>query len=445
MPKHPLHLPTQSLVQHEPRILILSASVGAGHGRAAEAIELALKERLPNATVKNVDVLTLTNSLFRTAYSDGYFEMVRRAPHVTRALYDKLDKPHAEGLVKSIGRGFWNANLRKLTKLLKQQPPWDLVINTHFLPPEIIAHLRNTKQVNFPQATVVTDIDIQGLWFTKPCDAYFVANQEAGVYLKKLGVDPESVHVSGIPVHPVFTEKKDRDECRRKHGFSPDQPLVLQMASGQRGAGVNEPIYRSLRDDITEPTQICVVTGKNAALKQQLEAIGPHPKHSCKIMGFTKEVDELMAAADLVIGKPGGLTISESLARGCPMVVVDPIPGQEERNSDFLLQNQCAIKPLHLETLGHQVNELLNDPARLQQMKESALRCGRPDAARDVAEQCVRLLTARGVLKTEQKIADIGTADQGSGWIAHTRTAGTKLSESPFPQPSHDLKGRRQG
>jgi processive 1,2-diacylglycerol beta-glucosyltransferase len=382
------------------RILILSASVGAGHIRAAEAIRIALKDYLPYAEIVHIDVLKLTNPVFRKAYGDGYFEMVKRTPHLIGSLYDMFDNPDQNRPGKNVLLTFQRANFPQLIRLLREQ--WDLVINTHFLAPELIAQMRRSKRhpVTYPQVTVVTDFDVQGLWINHPCEAYFVAVPEARDYLLSLGIDPACVHVSGIPVDPIFARPKNRLYCLMKHRFRHDLPLILQMAGGF-GFGDVEDIFCSLQK-IKTPVQICVVTGKNERLKHQLESIRDYSGHPCRIIGFTREIDELMAAADIIVTKPGGLTTSEALARGCPLVIVNPIPGQEERNSDFLLQNGCAIKPFHLETIGSELDKIFAQPERLQRMKEAALRCGSPDAARKVAQACLKLLPALTAKSAEE-------------------------------------------
>src|SRR5207248_5894570 len=155
-----------------------------------------------------------------------------------------------------------------------------------------------------------------------------------------------------------------------------DRPIILQSAGGF-GVGPIEKIYNSLLD-IQRPLEIVVVTGKNADAKEQLSQIPCPKRHRCQILGFTDQMDELMCAADLVVSKPGGLTTSETLARGAAMVIVDPIPGQESRNSDYLLENGAAIKVNNLPTLGMKLSSLLSEPARLQQLKDNARRIARP-------------------------------------------------------------------
>lgn len=378
----------------QPRILVLSASVGAGHLRAAQAVELALRRRLPAATVQNIDVLTLTNAAFRKLYGEAYLDLVNKAPHVLGYFYDLMDRPSRSGrnrgdrmrlLVQKL-------NLKRFTKLIREEP-WDLAINTHFLPAEMIASLRRDGKTTLPQVTVTTDFETHRLWVNQPCDLYCTATEEGALYLQHWGVPAEQTVVTGIPIHPVFAEPKDRGECLRRHGLSGDRPVVLQLAGGF-GVG---PIARILEQvlTVTRPLEVVVAAGRNEKAKKQLEAVRPPARHRLKILGFTDQIDELMAVADLVISKPGGLTTSETLARGAAMAVVNPIPGQESRNSDFLLENGAAIKVNNLATLSHKLAALLDSDRRLSTLKENARRLGKPNAAFDVVDRALELINRR--------------------------------------------------
>jgi processive 1,2-diacylglycerol beta-glucosyltransferase len=229
------------------------------------------------------------------------------------------------------------------------------VINTHFLPAEIIASLRKQDRLTVPQVTVTTDFETHRLWVNPPCEHYFTATEEGALYLQSWGVPPGRTTATGIPIHPVFSEPKDRTACRTRHGLEGDRPVVLQLAGGF-GVGPIEKIYRALLD-VPEPLSVLVVTGRNESARSHLEAVPVPARHRAKVLGFTKEIDELMAAADLVVSKPGGLTTSETLARGAAMVIVNPIPGQESRK-----------------------------------LKTNAGRLGRPRAAFDVVERSLEVL-----------------------------------------------------
>ncbi len=374
-----------------PRILILSASVGAGHLRAAEAVEVALRQLRPDATVKNLDVLEMTNRLFRRFYATSYLDLVNKAPHLLGHFYDALDQPSRSG--KNRGDRFrlmlQKLNLGKFMRFLRAEP-WDLVINTHFLPAEMIAHLRKQGKLSVPQVIATTDFETHRMWVNQPCERYFTATEEGAIYLQSWGVPAKDTIPTGIPILPAFGEKHDRAALLAKHGLAGDRPVVLQM-SGGFGVGPIEKLYQALLD-IDVPLQVVAVAGRNEELKNSLEKLPCPERHRTKVIGFTKEIHELMAVADLVVSKPGGLTTSEALASGAVMVVVNPVPGQETRNSDFLLENGAAIKVNHPALLSHKVSRLLHDPKRLEQLRANVKRVAQPRAAFEVVERSLELI-----------------------------------------------------
>jgi processive 1,2-diacylglycerol beta-glucosyltransferase len=375
-----------------PRVLILSAAVGGGHLRAAEAVATALRQTVPSATVKDLDVLELTNAAFRRIYGRAYFDLANRAPHVLGYFYDLLDQPGRPGRASSGDRmrlAIERLNLRQFIRFL-QSEPWDLIINTHFLPAEIVAWLRKRGRLRVPQVTVTTDFETHRLWINQPCEHYFTATEEGARYLHHLGVPAGDVSITGIPIHPNFCEEKAVDACLARHGLAGDRPVILQMAGGF-GVGPIEQLYRALLE-VEFPLDLVVVAGRNEKARARLRAAPVPARHRVHILGYTSDIDELLVAADLVVTKPGGLTTSETLARGTAMVIVSPIPGQEARNSDYLLENGAAIKVNHIPTLPFKVRELLADPPRLAQIKANARRLGRPRAAFDVVERSLQFI-----------------------------------------------------
>ena len=365
------------------RILVLSASVGAGHLRAAEAVEMAIRQLDPAAVVQNLDVLEFTNAAFRQFYGRAYLDLVNKAPHVLGYFYDLLDRqPSARHKADRLRLLVEKLNLRKLLKFLRSET-WDVIVNTHFLPAEMIAALRRQDQITTPQLTVTTDFETHRLWVNQPCDHYFTATEEGAANLWHWGVSAADVTVAGIPVHPVFAQAKDRAECRRRLEITGGRPVILQLAGGF-GVGPIERLCQGILE-VETPLELIVVAGRNEALKARLEEIKTPPRHLFHAFGFTTQMDEFMAAADLVVSKPGGLTTSEALARGTPMAIVNPIPGQESRNSDYLLENAAAIKINNAATLPYKLGQLLGTPGRLAQLAANAQRLGRPQAAFDVA------------------------------------------------------------
>ena len=193
----------------------------------------------------------------------------------------------------------------------------------------------------------------------------------------------QDISVTGIPIHPVFSQEKDCRACRQRLGLGSDRPVIVQMAGGF-GMGPVENIFAGVLS-VERPLEIVVVAGRNELLKSRLEQVEVPPRHRATVLGFTREIDELMAAADIVLSKPGGLTTSEVLARGAALMIANPVPGQETRNSDFVLENGAGVKVNNLPTLAFKLSRLLEQPALLQQMKANARRLGRPQAAFDVA------------------------------------------------------------
>ncbi len=376
------------------RVLVLSASAGAGHLRAAEAIEKAIRIRGLASDVQHLDVLKYTNKVFRHLYSKAYIDLVNNAPEVLGWLYDYLDDPRKNDPVRA---AFDRLNANPFIRYLQRYQP-DVAICTHFLPSGIISSLKGEGKVKVLNSVVVTDFDVHAMWLCRHVEQYFVALEETRVHLKALGVAQSLITVSGIPIDPVFMESKDPQAMRRKHGLDPDRFTILVSAGGF-GVGPVGHMMQAL-SRISHPVQVVAVCGRNEALKAQLsDQVTNLRKRSTvlfNVLGFTTEMDELMTATDLFVGKPGGLTTSEVLAKGVPMVVINPIPGQEERNSDHLLEQGAALRCNNLPALSYKIESLIDSPQKLTSMAENARLMGKPDAAFLVVDRLAALCHPRG-------------------------------------------------
>ena len=305
-------------------------------------------------------------------------------PEVLGWLYDHFDVP---GRNEKVRLAFDRLNTVPFINFLNKFQP-DVAICTHFLPSEVISWLKSEKKVNILNAVVVTDLDVHAMWLCRYTEQYFVALEETKVHLVALGVPESKVTVSGIPIDPVFAEAKDSRAMRRKHGLDEDRFTILVSAGGF-GVGPVEHIIEAL-SGLTRPAQVVVVCGRNEELRARLMSVVPRftrtPGVEFQPLGFT-EMDELMAASDLFVGKPGGLTTSEALAKGMPMVVINPIPGQEERNSDHLLEEGIAIRCNNLPALAYKIDRLIDEPGKLHLMRGNALALGKPQAAFTIVER----------------------------------------------------------
>ncbi len=372
------------------RALILSASSGNGHVRAAEALEKSFAQNQIAEEVVHVDALKYSSLLLRNVYSKGYAEVVNNAPAVMGWLYDFADKPWKD---ESERLAFDRLNTIPLAKFVMSYKP-DLIVSTHFLPAEIVSWLLCRKKIKSYHAIVVTDFDAHAMWLCRHYDRYFTAIEETSNYLQYLGVPKDRVSVTGIPIDPVFGDEKDKSAMRKKLGLKMDQPTVL-ISSGGFGFGPMEQVIKSLQQ-VKHPLQILSMCGKNEKLKNKLEALVERLPANSPVsifpVGYTQQMDEYMSASDILLGKPGGLTTSEALAKGLVFVVVNPIPGQEERNSDHLLEEGVGIRCNNLPILSYKLDKLLDDPVAMRVKQDNAKRLGRPEAAatitRELAQFC---------------------------------------------------------
>ena len=371
------------------KVLLLSASAGAGHTRAAQAIERAIIQMNAAREVRHVDTLEYTNKVFRNLYSKAYIEIVNKMPDMLGWLYDQFDKPWKNERRRL---AFDKLNTRPFVRMLQEYQP-DIIICTHFLPAEIISWLKAKERLAARQAIVVTDFDVHAMWLCHHVEQYFVAMDETRAHLEKLGIRPSEITVSGIPIDPVFSEPLDKREMRSKHCLMQDRTTILVSAGGF-GVGSVKNLLMSLAG-LKHPAQVVAICGRNEELKAELEqavtGLAPDNNVAIKIIGYTKEMHEYMAASDILLGKPGGLTTSEALAMGLVFVIVNPIPGQEERNSDHLLEEGAGIRANNLPVLAYKIDRLLDDAARLARMRESVRRISRPRAAFNIVERLLAL------------------------------------------------------
>jgi processive 1,2-diacylglycerol beta-glucosyltransferase len=269
----------------------------------------------------------------------------------------------------------------------------DAIVCTHFLPGSLVSWLKSKEKLRAKLAIVVTDFDVHAMWLTGNADRWFVALDETRAHLAALGIDREKIRVSGIPIDPKFAAVVDPRATRLRLGLDPDRTTILVSAGGF-GVGPVEHLVTAL-SRIEHPAQVVVICGRNEELRERLRAVlasAPPRNARVDLVGFTREMDAFMSASDLLVGKPGGLTTSEALAKGLAIVIVNPIPGQEERNSDHLLEEGAAIRANNLPAIGWKVDRLLSDPQRLGTMRERSLALGRPHAARTVADDVLAMI-----------------------------------------------------
>lgn len=371
------------------RILVLSVKAGAGHLRAAQAVTHAIRERFPNVEVVSADALEYTNAAFRKGYTEGYETLVRNLPSVWERIYESLETKPADSNAKKLATLWSRLNTKHLLMFVENFKP-DAIACTHFLPAEVLGAQRAKGKLRAPVYTILTDYDIHSMWIQEGVTGYFVASSEMAHALREKGIGTAFVEVSGIPILPEFArEYPPRETMRQTLGLNPAQRTVL-VAAGGFGMMSADDAVKLLAGHLPE-AQFLAVAGRNAELEKRLKKLARAYKGRVKPFGFVDNMHELMAASDVAVSKSGGLTTSECLAMGLPMLVFNPIPGQEERNAIYLLEHGAGLWTRTPAQMLFKVKALLDDPKRLADMQEAARRIARPRAAFDIAERLMGL------------------------------------------------------
>jgi processive 1,2-diacylglycerol beta-glucosyltransferase len=360
--------------------LLLSVSAGAGHVRAAEALRAAATG-MPGVEALHLDVMDHVSPAFRALYTDLYLKLVEHSPATWSMLYRIMDRTPPNAPIARLRRAIERLNTHDLRRAIARFAP-DAVVCTHFLPAELLMRERSRGRLDCPVHVVVTDFDLHGMWVVPDMAGWFAASDEVAFRMQARGLDAARIHVTGIPIMPAFAQPLDRAACAVEFGLDPQRRAILLMGGGAGLGGLDEVAARLLRLDAD--FQLVALAGRNSRALEKLQSLAcAHPRRLVA-QGFTDRVERLMGACDLVITKPGGLTTSECLALGRPMIVHAPIPGQEERNCDYLLEQGAALKAVDAIALDWRVRELLAVPSRLDGLAVRARALGRPHAARDV-------------------------------------------------------------
>jgi processive 1,2-diacylglycerol beta-glucosyltransferase len=354
------------------RVLILSASVGAGHVAAGRALEEACRQNPGVAEVQHQDALELTSDVFTRIYADGFKSMVQNTPHFLGFWYDATDEPSA----LNEGRRLMDRlAASRLVDLVRRENP-DVVVCTHFMPAGVVSGLARSGWIDSRLVVVTTDYDYQWAWSVPFVHRIAVALPETEFFLTSCGIPDHNVRVTGIPVSLDF----EPAESRLRPGET-GRPVVL-VSAGAAGEGpLPQVIEQLLR--VRLPARFVVVCGRNEQLRQEVVSASSTQAERFEVIGYTDQMPELMRRSDVFIGKPGGLTSAECMAAGLPMIIIKPTPGQEERNADHLLECHGALRCNEVLTLPFKLEGLLGCPQRLARMKKAARRFGRPSAARD--------------------------------------------------------------
>jgi processive 1,2-diacylglycerol beta-glucosyltransferase len=369
-------------------ILIVSATVGAGHVRAGEALAAAAESLSVPVTITHQDILDFTLPLFRTLYSKSYYSVVRRSPELWGYLYKRSARATPRESKAGLMRLFDHFNYKKYLSKLDAATP-DAVVCTHFLPYLAIEEKILRPGWRIPFFAVTTDYDVHSLWISRAIRRFYAATDEAAWTIRSHDVPEERVSVSGIPVMPQFESPAGRKDACKKLGLQPSLFTIL-ILSGGYGVGVIDELVPSIAQFLSTRSrktfQLLVVCGKNPDLHAKLKRISFPPNVRATLYQFIPFVDLAMACSDLLITKAGGLTVSEALSSHLPMVILDPFPGQEGRNADYVVEQGAALIATGFSNLHFKLDRLIEHPALLAGMKRRARAIAKPRAAIDILE-----------------------------------------------------------
>ena len=362
------------------RILIVTASVGSGHEKAAAAVAEAIRQQKPEAEINIVDFMSARTSIINALMKNCYLNMLHFVPNLYEFMYQFTAGKRKGGIVK------WAMSsviVYSIKKLIKSYQP-DIIICTHPFPADAVSHLSEKRRRSFHSYAIITDYSVHQMWICPNMDTYFVAIESMKEQLVEAGINEKIIHVSGIPVGKEFSVERSKTICRRELGLKEDLPVVLLMGGGLGLGGMDMAMQQLER--INDKIQLLIIAGKNNELKRNVELMAAHSHHDVNVLGYTNKVAIMMSAADILITKPGALTLTEAMSLGTPMVLHEPIPGPETDNARFMEDGGMAVWLHSGDSLAKIIGDLLRYPECLNEMRANAGRHKKEDAAGTIAE-----------------------------------------------------------
>ena len=377
------------------RTLILSISAGGGHVNAAEAMECYLKQNNPENEVMLVDTIKYINPFLDKVVIGSYLKSLKYSPYIFGKLYDLAET--GDGIANFSSK-INEIIIHKLIPLIESFAP-DIIITTHPFSTEMISILKGKRKVNVPVVAILTDYAPHSFWIHPNVDAYIVSTEDMCEEMVRRGVNKNTLYPLGIPVKPDFIKDFSKEETLHNLNLSMNKPTVLLMG-GSLGMGKISVLYEELQH-IEKDIQIIVITGNNKKLFSQLSSLEQVSNKTTRVIGYTTEVNRYMQACDLLITKPGGLTVTEALISKLPLAIFSAIPGQEEKNAEFLLKNGLAIDLGDGKNCREIISNLLNSPEELEQMKANCMKFSTPNCGRDIKKLLYSLLNKNLVFPVE--------------------------------------------
>ena len=367
-------------------ILIFSISAGGGHQNAAEAIKECAILNDKNSKVEIIDTLKYINPLIDKLVIGSYLNSIKINPYLYKKLYYQSED---DDTLSSISAKFNEVMSERIVSLIKNFNP-DVIIATHPFPEEMLSILKGKKMIDVPVICILTDYAVHSLWVHPNIDAFIVSNSDMINEMTMRNVDKNLVHVLGIPVKNSFLKNHDRKQTLKELGFSSNLKTVLIMG-GSLGIGKISKIYDAI-SRISIDIQIIAITGNNKKLYNDLIKLKENSKKETRIIGYTNEVNKYMQCCDLLVTKPGGLTVTEAIITGTPMAAFSAIPGAEDKNLDFILKHNIAVYIDNEKNCGNIIEKLLLDDEKLKDMGKNCRMFSKPNAGNDIYKLILNLI-----------------------------------------------------
>jgi processive 1,2-diacylglycerol beta-glucosyltransferase len=362
------------------RILLMYITRVSGHRQATLAIQQTLKQLDPAIHAPTINGFGYTYPVLEKVVNQAYMSVIKTTPVVWDYMYDNPKIVKNSASIKSF---LHKTSHEKIERLFKRHHP-DTVVCTQAFPCGMVADFKRSQNLKIRLIGVLTDFAPHSFWINEGVDYYIVPSVEARDRFIKKGIMPDAIKVYGIPLRSKFSLQLDKRPIAQSLGLDSEVPTILVMGGGQ-GLGPIKKILKSLVN-INFRLQIIILAGINKKLIKELRRVADRTENKVLIYEFANNVDELMELATLIITKPGGMTTAECLSKGLPMVIVNPIPGQEMRNTDFLIKMGVGIRIDDTSDVGEEVELLLKSPERLTAMSQAAYANAKPHAALDVAK-----------------------------------------------------------
>ena len=321
-------------------LLLISVSSGSGHVRAAQAIGGHAAQSRPDLSVEHIDMMDFVTRPMKKAIVDSYDIMIKQLPELWGFIYKKTNTTSTTQRYRELTKKINHINAGALYKHIEQTRPTQILC-THFLPASALLHPPKKYSHTIPISLLMTDYDKHSLLLTPGLHRYFVATKKMKWKLTHNHISPAHIVISGIPVDPVFYQELSVADLRKKYHLDTTKKTVLLLSGGQGMVKVDQ--IASILFELSEPLSLLVVTGNNTKLLQKLKKLTPPPHIDLHPLGWTDHMDQYMRLADVVITKPGGMTTSECMALQKPIIAIEPIPGQEEANAEYILESGSGV------------------------------------------------------------------------------------------------------